>query len=126
MSVVGLLTVAAFIEVATGIALIVAPDTVGWLLLGEGLSGAGLAVGRVAGVALLALGVGSWIGRHSEGRSAALAAMLTYNALAALYLAYLAINGELVGLLLWPAVTIHAALGLLLSRAWLRPRREGV
>ena len=95
-----LLTATAVIEAVTGIALIVAPDTIGWLLLGEPLSGAGLAVGRVAGVALLALGMGSWIGRHSQGRSAALAAMLTYNVLAALYLAYLAINGELVGLLL--------------------------
>ena len=113
-----LLAATAFTEAATGIALMVVPSIVGRLLLDEGLSGAGLAVGRVAGVALLALGVGSWTGRHSEGRSAALAAMLTYNALAAPYLAYLAIDGALDGLLLWPAVAVHAALGLLLARAW--------
>jgi hypothetical protein len=48
--------------------------------------------------------------------------MLTYNVLAAIYLAYLAINGELVGLLLWPAVALHAALGLFLIHAWVRPK----
>lgn len=65
MSVARLLAVAAIIEAATGIALIVVPSTVGWLLLDESLSGAGLAVGRVAGVALLALGVGGWVGRKA-------------------------------------------------------------
>lgn len=118
MSVARLLAVAAIIEAATGIALIVVPSTVGWLLLDESLSGAGLAVGRVAGVALLALGVGGWVGRKQHGKNSALAAMLTYNVLTAIYLAYLGIEGAQAGKLLWPAVAIHAALGLLLARAW--------
>jgi hypothetical protein len=117
-----LLAVAALVEAATGIALIVVPSFVSQLLLAEDLSGAGLAVGRVAGVALLALGAGSWVGRHSEGRSAALAAMVTYNVLTAGYLAYLGVEGGQVGKLLWPAVAVHAALGLLLARAWLSRR----
>src|SRR4051812_21222125 len=119
MPVVWLLTAAAFIEAATGIALIIVPTTVGQLLLGESLSGIGVAVGRVAGIALLALGVGSWIGRQDHGRSSALAAMLTYNVLAAFYLGYLGFGGGPVGKLLWPAVAIHAVLGLLLAHAWL-------
>ena len=36
--------------------------------------------------------------------------MLTYNALATLYLVYLGIGGEWVGRLLWPAVVLHAVL----------------
>jgi len=44
--------------------------------------------------------------------------MLTYGALATLYLAYLGVTGEWVGLLLWLAVGIHALLTVLLARAW--------
>ena len=69
MPVARLLAVAAIIEAATGIALIVVPSTVGWLLL-DSLSGAGVSRRRVAGVALLALGVGGWVdqpGRSSPG-----------------------------------------------------------
>jgi hypothetical protein len=62
------------------------------LLLGEGLSGAGLSVGRVAGVALLALGAGGWIGRRDHTRSSAMAALLIYNVLTASYLAYLGVE----------------------------------
>jgi hypothetical protein len=113
-----LLAVAAFIEAAMGAALIVVPSTVAVLLLGDGLSGTGLTVGRVTGVALFALAVGSWIGRQDEGRSSALVGMLTYNILAAIYLAYLGMEGAQVGKLLWPTVVLHAALGLLLVRAW--------
>jgi hypothetical protein len=113
-----LLAIAAFVEAATGAALIVVPNMVAVLLLGDGLSGTGLTVGRVTGVALLALAVGSWIGRQDQGRSSALAGMLTYNALAAIYLAYLGMEGVQVGKLLWPTVVLHATLGLLLVRAW--------
>jgi hypothetical protein len=119
MPVASLLAVAALIEAATGAALVVAPSTVGFLLLGNGPSGTGLTVGRVAGIALLALAAGSWVGRQEPGRNAALAAMLTYNVLAGIYLAYVGVEGAQVGKLLWPAVAAHAVLGLLLARAWL-------
>ncbi|WP_244602641.1 hypothetical protein [Mesorhizobium delmotii] len=44
--------------------------------------------------------------------------MLTYNVLAAIYLAYLGMEGAQVGKLLWPTVVLHAALGLLFVHAW--------
>jgi hypothetical protein len=50
--------------------------------------------------------------------------MLTYSALATLYLGYIAIRGESVGVLLWPAVVLHAVLTLLLVRACLKPREN--
>jgi hypothetical protein len=49
--------------------------------------------------------------------------MLTYNVLATLYLLYLGIRGEWVGILLWPAVVLHAVLILLLARAWFHVSR---
>ena len=49
--------------------------------------------------------------------------MLTYSALATLYLAYLGIRGEWVGTLLWPAVAAHAVLTILLARAWCKAQK---
>jgi hypothetical protein len=115
-----LVTFAATLEAATGLALIVVPAVVVRWLLGEELSGVALAVGRVAGIGLFSLGLACWSGKGAT--RPALCAMLTYNLLITLYLLYLGIRGEWVGLLLWPAVVIHAALTLLLARAWFKPQ----
>ena len=117
-----LLGLAAVLETATGLALIIHPPLLSHLLLGEGVSGAGIALGRVAGFALLGLGLACWPGLESAGvNTPALRALLTYNLLVTLYLAYLGIDSRLVGSLLWPAVVIHAVLTLLLARAWRAP-----
>jgi hypothetical protein len=113
-----LLSIAAALEVATGIVLLVIPRSAGWLLLGADLAGAGIAVLRFTGIALLALGLGCAFGRHDSGRSASLAAMLAYNVLAAAYFVVLGIGGEFVGVLLWPVAIIHAVLAVLLARTW--------
>jgi hypothetical protein len=115
MTAIRLLSAAAAIEAATGVALIVFPQAVSSLLLGADLAGAGIVVGRVAGVALLSLGLVCWISRQVANKTAVLAGMLTYNLLVTAYLTYLGFGGELVGILLWPAVVIHAALTLLFA-----------
>jgi hypothetical protein len=114
-----LLGLAAVLEAATGLALMIHPPLVTRLLLGDEVSGAGEALGRVAGFALVGLGLACWPGLESAGvNTPALRALLAYNLLATLYLAYLGIGGRLVGSLLWPAVVIHAVLTLLLARGW--------
>jgi hypothetical protein len=113
---------AAVIEAATGLALMIYPPLVTRLLLGDEVSGAGEALGRVAGFALLGLGLACWPGLETAGVNIlALRALLTYNLLTTLYLAYLGIGGRLVGSLLWPAVVIHAVLTILLAREWRAP-----
>ena len=109
-----LLTFTALAEAATGLALLVVPSLVGKLLLGAELTDVAIPVARVAGIALIALGVACWPG------ATALCGMLTYSALTTVYLGYLAMGGEWVGELLWPAVVLHAVLTILLARAWLR------
>lgn len=85
------------------------------------MSGGGIPLGRVAGVALLGLGLACWPGRQAaDGGSPAFRAMLIYNALVALYLGYLGTVGHLGGLLLWPAAVLHAVVALLLI--WTRRR----
>jgi hypothetical protein len=110
-----LFSVAAAVEGATGLALIICPHAVASLLLGANLEGAGIAVARVAGIALLALGLVCWMGRQDGNKTAVLIAMLTYNLLVTAYLTYLGFGGELVGILLWPAIAIHAVLTLLFA-----------
>jgi hypothetical protein len=112
------LTIAAVLEVATGVALLIVPSLVGRLLFGEEFTGMVIPVARVLGIALLALGVGCWPG------STALCGMLTYSALVTLYLVYLAIRGEWVGPLLWPVVGLHIILTVLLVGAWWNARKE--
>ena len=106
---------AAVAEAATGLALLVLPSLVGRLLLGEELIGVALPVARVVGIALIALGVACWPGPPRLG-------MLIYSAAATLYLAYLGVAGGLAGILLWPAVAVHAILTALL--AWPATRRQ--
>ncbi len=97
-------------EIGTGLALLIVPSLVGYLLLGEELTGIAIAVARVAGISLVALGLACWPGTPRAG-------MLTYSAAVTLYLAYLGVTGSSTGLLLWPAVVLHAILTALLIRA---------
>jgi hypothetical protein len=94
------LTFAAVAEAATGVALLVAPSLVGELLLGQQLTGVAVPVARVAGIALIALGIACWPGPPLIG-------MLSYSGAVTLYLAYLGFAGGLAGVLLWPAVILH-------------------
>jgi hypothetical protein len=116
-----LLALAAVGEAATGVALLIVPSLVGRLLLGEALAGVAIPVARVTGIALIALGIACWPGNEAGGGpSRALPAMLCYSLFATLYLAYLGMGGEWVGVLLWPAVALHAVLTVLLARMWFR------
>jgi hypothetical protein len=116
-----LLAVVAVLEGVTGMALMISPSIVARLLLGADLAGAGAAVGRVAGFALVSLGLACWPFREPASRhSPALLALLTYNLLVACYLIFLGIGGQFSGILLWPAVAIHGFFTLLFVRAWLR------
>jgi hypothetical protein len=104
------LALAAVCEATLGVALLLDPPIVFRLILGAEASAAGLVMGRVAGIALLALSLACWPERGASDRRPALRGMLAYNALATLYLLYLGIEGEWMGRLLWPAVVLHAVL----------------
>lgn len=57
------------IEGATGLALILVPDFVTRILLGSELPEIGAVVTRVAGIALVAMVIGAWLGRHADRSS---------------------------------------------------------
>src|SRR5947207_4782949 len=85
-----LLKLTALIEAATGLALLALPSFVVRLLLGAEISGASMPLGRVAGAALLALGVACWLARddtQSRATRGLVVAMLMYNIAATAVLA---------------------------------------
>ncbi len=104
-----MLILTAVAEIATGMAMLIVPSLVGRLLFGEDLAGIAIPVARVAGIALISLGVACWPGPPLVG-------MLIYNAAVMVYLAYVGFAGGFTGMLLWPAVILHAILTVLLTR----------
>lgn len=109
----------AVVETATGLGLTVVPALVLSLLLGVAVHGDAIALGRVAGIALLALGFACWPGQKpAEPRPGPFRGLLVYNGLVALYLGHLGAFRHARGLLLWPAVAFHFVVALLLLRAW--------
>jgi hypothetical protein len=111
-----LFIVTAVLEVGTGLLLLFVPAVPLALLLGVGQAAPeALLVTRVAGAALLAIGVACWSARNG-GQSAAqlglLIGILIYDGAAAALLAYAALGLGMVGMALWPAVVAHAALAV--------------
>jgi hypothetical protein len=105
-------TTAAAVEVAvTGLILLASPVLFGRLVLGGELSEPGVALGRLAGIALLGFALTS---RPDPSARSVARAMLAYNALATIYLFYLGLAGQPVGVLLWPAVALHLVFTVLL------------
>jgi hypothetical protein len=119
-----LLIVTAAIEAATGAAMIVAPAALASLLLGAALDSSGaMTVARVAGVALLSLGVACWLVRdegRARGGRAVITAMLLYNVAVAAILIHSGLILGLDGIALWPAALVHVALAAWCGAA-LRP-----
>jgi len=71
--------------------------------------GRGAKAWRVTGLALIGLAGACWSGSPLLG-------MLIYSATVMLYLAFVGIVGGFSGILLWPAVVVHAILTALLAR----------
>jgi hypothetical protein len=111
-----LLIVTALAETGIGVLLLFAPPIVARLLLGTGLDGdAAGVVGRIAAAALLSLGGACWLARDDRSSPALrglVSAMLLYNTAAIAVLVYAGAGLKLVGVLLWPAAVLHAALAV--------------
>jgi len=106
-----LLFVTAVIEVGAGLGLLLLPAMLFDLLIGvEHPAPGALVVGRVAGAALLALGVASWLGRSAPAPGGLIAGLLVYNATVAGILVYARAGLDMAGLALWPVVVLHAAM----------------
>jgi hypothetical protein len=117
-------TIAAAVEVAaTGLILLLTPVLFGRLIFGDELSEPGQALGRLTGIALLGFALTSWPDPSARSITRA---TLTYNLLATIYLSYLGIIGNSVGVLLWPAVALHLFFTVLLAAERMAATRGAV
>jgi hypothetical protein len=111
-----LLIVTAIFEAGTGLALVVSPSLPVSLLLGTTLEApSAVAVGRIAGAAVLSLGTACWLARNDEQSRAAtglIAAMLLYNTAAVAVLAGATFGSGLSGVGLWPGLILHATMAV--------------
>jgi hypothetical protein len=109
-----LLAVTAVIELAAGLAFGAIPSAAVVLLLGTPLdTPAAVALGRVAGAALLALAVACWLASRDAQSAAArgvVCGMVVYNVGAAIVLAAAGMQMRTAGIMLWAAVALHAAM----------------
>jgi hypothetical protein len=108
------LTMTAVIEVGAGLLLLARPSLAATLLFGSSLdTPSGLTVVRVAGAALLAIGVASWLVRHNGQSHAArrlVGTLVLYNAAILTVLVYAGIGLGLSSNGLWPSALVHAAM----------------
>lgn len=104
----------AIVEVVTGLCLIFLPAVALTGLLGvENPAVEAIFVGRLAGAALLAIGVASWLARTdtlTPAQFGLLTGLLIYNAAAAILIASAGVVLKTSGAALWPAVVLHAIL----------------
>jgi hypothetical protein len=104
----------AVLEATVGLALLASPALPVSILLGAPLdTPVGLSVGRVAGAALVALGIACWCVRH-DGRSRSatgvVTSMMFYNVLVVAVLMYARLGLGVKGIGLRPAVFLHLVL----------------
>jgi len=110
------LVTTASVEAATGLCLLILPALPFAILLGlEHASTEAIFVGRIAGAALLAIGIASWMARTDTSTSAQLGLLtgiLVYDTAASMLLAFAGAVLKMIGVLLWPAVALHALLAV--------------
>jgi hypothetical protein len=111
-----LLLVSAAVEVGAGAALLAVPLVIVALLIGGNIeSPTALAVARLAGAALVTLGLICWFASRDPASRVAggvVAAMLFYNIAAVGILLSVRLGGGPTGLGAWPAIVLHAALAV--------------
>ena len=120
-----LLLVTALAESLVGLALLIAPSLVASVLLGVPLeTSAGTVLARIAGAALVALGLVCWFAREDPNRVAVrglVKTLIFYNVASLAILLHAHFGLTLSGIGFWPAVAFHSVLAgwclRLLSRA---------
>jgi hypothetical protein len=111
----GLLMCAAVLEGLAGIVLTLAPGVVIVLLFGGAPGATSSMVGRLAGIALLSLGIACW-GAHADGagtaRTSTVRGITLYNAGAGLLLIAVATSWSTAGVVTWIAGILHLGLAV--------------
>jgi hypothetical protein len=123
-------TATALIEAVAGLALLAFPSATASVLLGTPLDQSAAAVlARVGGAAVIGLAIVCWASRgDANGKTyrGLVVAILFYNFAVAGVLTLASIEDGLHGVLLWPAITFHTAMGCwcIMTLGHDRPKRH--
>jgi len=111
-----LLTVTAIAEFGTGFVLVSFPGLLTVLLFGSSIdTPIALIIARVAGLAIIALGVACWFARNDVQSPATMGlviAMFIYNSGTSLLFIYAGLSFISLGIGLWPVVLFHLAMSI--------------
>jgi hypothetical protein len=110
-----LLTLMALGEIAVGVALVLFPATVVWILLGAAIDGAGIVAARMAGIGAAALGLAWWADRKDlEGPRLGRVAVpfVVYNLGVGLTFLLYAWGANQPPLLAWLVGVVHSLVGV--------------
>lgn len=113
---------AACLEIAAGAALVAGPGVVCRLLLATDPEGVGITLARFAGVGLLALGIACLPSTVTGSRRSTLLGLLVFNLGVVILFTSVGIVAAPHGVLLWPAVVLHAVIAAALLPQLLTPR----
>jgi hypothetical protein len=106
----------AIVEVGTGLGLIAVPSWVASVLLGVPLDGEVVfIVAHLCGAALLSLGIACALASNDAGSRAAVGlvvGMVLYNTIATGVLWHALMSLKMAGMLMWPAIIVHALLAV--------------
>jgi hypothetical protein len=120
-----ILSIGGVVESGVGLVLVVDPSALAWLLLRAPLAGPGVAVGRLAGGALVGLGIACWSARRTPSTPAGVGSrfgFLVYNLVACPVL-MLARPPWPAGLAALVASVLHGLLAAALVATFLAPGR---
>jgi hypothetical protein len=101
--------VAAWLEIVVGAAILAVPDILCKLLFAARPEGIGIVLARFAGIGLCALGV-ACLPETTESRRSAEFSLSVFNFGVAILLGWVGVATKLVGVMLWPAVVLHAVI----------------
>lgn len=106
-----LLTITAFIEGATGLALATVPALVFSALFGISLTGPSvILISRIAGGTLIAIAIACWLSKNGTQSALMVKLMAGYNIFSIVLLVYIVLVKGMNGPGLWPAVILHLVL----------------
>jgi hypothetical protein len=101
---------AAWLEIVAGAGFVTAPDVVCRLLFASSPEGLGVILTRFAGLGLFSLGIACLLSRAGTSSRNAVLGLFAFNAATAILFAWVGVATTLRGVLLWPAVALHAGI----------------
>jgi hypothetical protein len=115
------ITAAACLEIVVGATFLAVPDFLCRLLFAAAPEGVAIPLARLAGLALLGLGIAGLPSKLAGSTRGTVLGLLAFNVGATVFFAWVAVATTFSGLMLWPVVILHAVIAVALLAQFLAP-----